>query len=973
MDQDPDPWNWTTDDVVEEFCKSRSIWTNGRPNVKLPDPEKLEHALRENEVDGATILEVGHEQLRSDFDIKPLGHRDGLMWGIEQLRQRSTKWKERSQSNALMQPHILISGGQTLSTPLYHWLPKSPLRPTFCESSTAPQISIEDCPHPPITSSTASVIIHDNHKQNREQNLAQPRSGETFVVDEGGRKKRRLLLGGSSVLPTQNSVPEHAPNPICDHIELPSRSSLSGIHSYLRTYLGPTKLTPDTIFFGSGRFGNPINSDWDTRPLAEDGAPVLDFELILRQDRSIPGRQKYVHKLMVNYFNEPIYPEVDLAGRAIRVIYPYPSEPGIPESSRSAMVFQSSNTGITATRERATKFDLKETFTSYDNESDPSNHDWDFLYHWREEKAEELPVYGESETQSEWERCIESMEAEEQADQMEKIEIKTKVLDNDKVIAVIDEEVDRFIQQWTKQKLPLRKNKAWLLWRKSKGLQDRLRQAAGARKHAEMLGNRLDKLRKSILDEVWYNKKRIRELCGNLKETVYQREEERFRASVWLRNEKPPPPTSTIATKKKSRIVHDSDPEAIDLSGSEIFDEPYSHDNFIDIDDIQEMNMTVDMDSPGTPSGSQHSDTPDRAQQNPSDSQVELDGSENGAREIKKPDAHNPRVKSERKSESASKQPSMRLSATNFVDLTLSDEEASEDPRVGIPTSEDRFNDNPLEASPKEVLQWNINELKERDDRKRLIIKLLTTLPQDHYSKLQKYASRSRGLDLVSIIVHAATEIIRQVQQEDHLKEDLVRLYSCWLDCSPDLFKRMKISGFVAFHNPIPNNKAQQILDAYQKGPDDVILFCAFVRDIFEHHVDAIASRAVEGGIDQKMSQGTPHKKRKKFIQESQVGAEKRVKVLQNRREHENRSRIFLNTQSSELAEGEERIVVNVGKQENEDPIYLNSHIAKRIEPHQVEGIRFMWREIVSNNLDEDEMQGCLLAHTMGLGKTMQA
>ncbi|KAJ5619036.1 hypothetical protein N7510_003020 [Penicillium lagena] len=51
------------------------------------------------------------------------------------------------------------------------------------------------------------------------------------------------------------------------------------------------------------------------------------------------------------------------------------------------------------------------------------------------------------------------------------------------------------------------------------------------------------------------------------------------------------------------------------------------------------------------------------------------------------------------------------------------------------------------------------------------------------------------------------------------------------------------------------------------------------------------------------------------------------------------------------------------------DPIiYLNPHIGAQVKPHQLKGIQFMWRELI-----EDETgTGCLLAHTMGLGKTMQ-
>ena len=48
--------------------------------------------------------------------------------------------------------------------------------------------------------------------------------------------------------------------------------------------------------------------------------------------------------------------------------------------------------------------------------------------------------------------------------------------------------------------------------------------------------------------------------------------------------------------------------------------------------------------------------------------------------------------------------------------------------------------------------------------------------------------------------------------------------------------------------------------------------------------------------------------------------------------------------------------------------IFLDPHIGRRIKPHQVGGVQFMWRELVNN----PKQQGCLLAHTMGLGKTMQ-
>ncbi|KAI9805148.1 MAG: hypothetical protein M1825_000982 [Sarcosagium campestre] len=51
--------------------------------------------------------------------------------------------------------------------------------------------------------------------------------------------------------------------------------------------------------------------------------------------------------------------------------------------------------------------------------------------------------------------------------------------------------------------------------------------------------------------------------------------------------------------------------------------------------------------------------------------------------------------------------------------------------------------------------------------------------------------------------------------------------------------------------------------------------------------------------------------------------------------------------------------------------VYLPAHIARKVKDHQVNGISFLWRETMHDN-GGDSPQGCLLAHTMGLGKTMQ-
>jgi hypothetical protein len=983
MDRDPDPWKWSTDDVVDEFCKSRSIWAIGRPNVKLPDPVKLESILRDNEVDGASILEIEQEQLKDDLGIKAFGHRDGLLWGIDQLRQRSDKWKERSQSKYLMQPQVFVSNRQTpiasFQVPDMARPVQSPSHPTIRDCSGRSDNLIDSAPGVVAPTSTTGGIA-DQHLADGKPEVpdlvtGQRRPGETFVFDEGGRKRRRLILGQPNALTAHNTITQslvESSKPI--YFELPSRCVLSGVKSQSRTYLGPTKLTPDDVFFGSGRFGKPINADWDIRPVPENDLdePAADFELVLRQAAAIPGRQKYVHSRLVKFFKEIPY-EHDSAGRTV-ILSPYPPVPDIAESSRSVILFQTMDGGISATRESATRIEVKD-LADYDNGSNPSNHDWDFLDHWRNEKTEEIPVYGESEPNSEWDRCLESIDEEEKAD-MEQALGKNRILDKNNVIAVIDEEIDHFIQQWTAQKLPLRKNSAWMTWRKPKGSRARRMEAAGARGQIELLSKRLTNLKDSILDEVWYNKKKIRELCGSLQETVCQREEQKFKASLWLQNEAQLKPLAKLHVKKKARVIYDSDPDAIDLSGSDVVDEPDSHDNFIDIDSVQHLDMTMDVD-PLEMAYSHHVTLQDKSddQSQPDDAAGTPTNDSPSNQNTDTPDAHSlVEVESESTLAPLANRPRDQHSpsqARNVIDLTMSDDDSQ------------LFGNNPLEDSAEKVLEWNWDELIERDDRKRLVIKLTRTLPEDYYLTLRKPVTRGRGLDLSSSIESAAENIVRRLDGDDDPWVGLVRLYCCWLDCSPELFKRVRMSGQDGFKAPISEEKAQQVVLICQEERPDVDEFCNFLRAVFELYDKPITTEKIEADLatvdgdseNGKVieSQRTPHKKRKKKIQASQIGVRIRDKALKTRIEHEKRSQVFLTTQSSELAEIDDRIVVNVGKKENEESIYLNHHIGQRIQPHQIEGLRFMWREVVSSSPDEDDMQGCLLAHTMGLGKTMQA
>lgn len=115
----------------------------------------------------------------------------------------------------------------------------------------------------------------------------------------------------------------------------------------------------------------------------------------------------------------------------------------------------------------------------------------------------------------------------------------------------------------------------------------------------------------------------------------------------------------------------------------------------------------------------------------------------------------------------------------------------------------------------------------------------------------------------------------------------------------------------------------------------------------------------------------TPHKKRKYQVQESQEARDIRQNAQQRVRDRDARQReLKRQLEKKGLNDADpSSMIINTGKLDHQNFVFLNPKIGGRIQPHQREGVQFMWRELIT---DDQSLQGCLLAHTMGLGKTMQ-
>lgn len=68
------------------------------------------------------------------------------------------------------------------------------------------------------------------------------------------------------------------------------------------------------------------------------------------------------------------------------------------------------------------------------------------------------------------------------------------------------------------------------------------------------------------------------------------------------------------------------------------------------------------------------------------------------------------------------------------------------------------------------------------------------------------------------------------------------------------------------------------------------------------------------------------------------------------------------------------RVLINVGHPNNEPDVFLAPQIARIIKPHQIGGVRFLYDNVVESleRFKSSKGFGCILAHSMGLGKTLQ-
>ncbi|XP_033366026.1 transcriptional regulator ATRX homolog isoform X1 [Bombus vosnesenskii] len=135
--------------------------------------------------------------------------------------------------------------------------------------------------------------------------------------------------------------------------------------------------------------------------------------------------------------------------------------------------------------------------------------------------------------------------------------------------------------------------------------------------------------------------------------------------------------------------------------------------------------------------------------------------------------------------------------------------------------------------------------------------------------------------------------------------------------------------------------------------------------------------------LDITNSQGTPGKKGRKNIRKVMKDKQVTSDTKQAAKEEEERLKRIAERQKlyNEMYEarlaGEEKVdklVLDFDPETKEELVTVHENLVKRLKPHQAEGIKFMWDACFESleRVNSSSGSGCIIAHCMGLGKTLQ-
>ena len=1020
-----DPFDWTVDEVVAFLCHNPSTpWSQSANPSQRPDPVSFEAALRENLINGEVLLnDVDKEILREDLGLRALGHRSTVLTAIRYLRQLSVKYQRANsaQNNVYDDPqHIkspiyspLVPSGHGPGWPLQRssfsfsgpvvpsLLRAPPLALPAVSTTQDPETEVGHGERMPDESPTMQVMnelvgaqrqddtrksdhpserpVPDDELMVSSNNLPHLRSHERYVVDYQGKKRRKLELPSDPAVTTQLVLHKGGGN---------HTGAAMGSRQW---YMGPDKITAAGLFY----------------PEVEGQDDERGSFLIVSP--KFPTAQRLFVKGCLHHFYQqrPVDLGQDKECRR-SAIFPFRKSSLKNGQPEIFTLYTLRNGKVSVTKEDTAHWSQFNHQGETDLLKNPQNRDpYDYLvdkYPVKDSDEDAYPLYGESGSEGEYDQDTWREMEENHGTPQE----KSKYLTIEEVDSIMASYIKNCEERWQTAHLPKESRKARRLWLMAKKNKTRNLQIKVLVRDVEHLGKRLKKIQQAIREQEDTKIADLEVQCQSMEQTIFNIEAQRWRISV-LEQEKCPPKMPFTPRRRQVKPKRQADEESLHSESSD-----YSNDSLRSfIDDDLEDNRTS-LTHPSSPDARQYliSDQTDTSSESDSEVPISLRRRKGnppmGLAHSPNKDPNDAIANNSESVPLSSPSPYMRIGdlTVEYIDLTRSSSESPVDdfairtPPLNPVRPKDigaitplKIEQPPSPHSPitphrtlgREALRdarrrtlpdpgdirgisrlpWEL--LEEQQDRQRLLAKLVVSLPDDEREQMAKF--------LPSVSRPELKRLMRQA-----LKDILLPDAKRGLDPTESKILPMRIASlYISWVNCVSLNDRGILKKHVNKALADDGGFDAFADQLsarLKHYYTTLkpsstteSSVPTEEESDQDLqlaSTHTPHKKRKREVKESQeVKRNHESAQLRVALQEEQRKRLEWKMQSMGVGNNDpERQAVTFVN----PIIYLDSHIGQRVKPHQLGGIQFMWRELIQDKM----RQGCLLAHTMGLGKTMQ-
>ncbi|KAL3465822.1 P-loop containing nucleoside triphosphate hydrolase protein [Aspergillus heterothallicus] len=958
-----DPLDWTVDDVVRFLCYNQETpWSRSSSRLPRPNSASFEAALRENLITGEILLhDVDKEALREDLGLKALGHRSSILMAIRYLQRGSAKFRQsighasRSDQTPSLASSFnlnaaddnpeafLIQNTSALSTRLEATSVAAPIDRLSMPTISA-KLRPERTGHVTRTEPQANSIDIAQVNASDEPGPGHTRRHEEVVVDSHGRKRRRLNLG----------------SPVEDRSDRLSELKLDGIAKACDWYMGPDVITPGQVFY----------------PLDDKQSDDRVFAIISR--KLPPAQRRFVNKRLIHYYLQSPLELSSINGSHQRAIVPYSPSMAKLHSDRSFTMYTTKQGIVSVTKESFAAWpQLERRYKGEGEVSSPEiiklSDPFSYLlekYPVQPDLDDAYPVYGDSGSEGEFDEMT-WQEMQEEWD--EPLPPRQGKLGPQQVDSIIKDCISHYEQSWRQVKLPKEEHKArnvWLAARKGKYVNQEVKALA---KEISLLESRLQKLTEVLHKTEFSTETELRTQCQCLEHTVFHIQKHLWHVSVLEQGTCPPrmlaPPKPQTKAKQKS-----GDEESLESESESDWASIHSHDDFIVNDNVPLEAHT----GQSTPvSGSSDGD----------DDVISVSGTRRRTK------GRPPLIFA---SDSPSPPPSV-WEKSDIIDLTV-DSPEPEELRIETPPLnpiEPSFHDTSIRASlspppslgptdrvkvkgehrarsslPKAsdmdeimLLDWGLIE--ERQDRRRLLAKLIGCLSDEergllteHVCEYQFSALRPKIKRALNTLKSSLTKIHGLSEIENKVIMRTATLYVSWVRCIRFGPAGIKCKFVDEALNDLSNN-------GFGEYYDELVQRLESCRNWWPNREEELEKAIEEEGEDEGFNH-TPHKKRKREVKESQAAkvtqASAQARVEQQDKLREKLEERLQKTGISNDNPSHQAVSFK------EPAIYMDPRIGLRVKTHQLSGIRFMWREL----LEDKDQQGCLLAHTMGLGKTMQ-